>query len=41
MCHLTSLHALGDLIYAGELEQPNTINIYKQNVNTNIGELNT
>jgi len=41
MCHHTSRHGHDDLIYAGELQQPNTINIYRQNVNTNIGELNT
>jgi hypothetical protein len=41
MCHQASWHALGDLIYSGELQQPNTINIYRHNVNTNIGQLNT
>jgi len=41
MCHQSSWHALGDLIYSGELQQPNTINIYRQNINTNIGQLNT
>jgi hypothetical protein len=41
MCHQASWHALGDPVYAGELQQPNTINIYRQNANTNTGVLNT